>query len=176
MYNECNSNLLNGLINQTELLDAYICKDCFSEENFLDRLEVNISKNELAEILKRKDKPVFSVPLNTISYAGEHNTVNIRFNTFEDWIELRKRHTGYHTKLAVIGEEILLTKVKDLKNIYVLFWFSTTRNNSILRFRTNDSLDTVKKEVLDYLKGLEFESIDRIPVTKYSGWLRSWYK
>ena len=52
----------------------------------------------------------------------------------------------------------MLCKVKEVENTYVFFWFSRTRDNSICKFTTEDSIEDIIKEFNGWLDNkLEFK-------------------
>lgn len=172
MYHECDVGLLNGLINYTKVIDAYICKRYFDIECDKEDLVTNIRELVWDKILHNlQDKGIILAETTLISNSNEE--VNIRLENLEDWIAVRRENNEFHTKIAIVDEELILTKVKDMENTYAFFWFSRTRNNSIMRFKTKDDIDMVKNEFLNYVNNCEFEQVYTIPASSYNGWLKS---
>ena len=77
-----------------------------------------------------------------------------------------------HSKLAEVDEELMICKAKDMESTYVFFWFSRTRDNSICKFTTEDSIEDVIKEFDQWLDNkLEFKERYEIPADRYIGWI-----
>ena len=76
-----------------------------------------------------------------------------------------------HSKLAEVDEELMICKAKDMENTYVFFWFSRTRDNSICKFTTEDSVEDVIKEFDRWLDNELFKERYEIPADRYIGWI-----
>ena len=171
MHHDCNVGILNGLINYTTVIDAYICKRYFNSERDKSRLTINLREPVWGMIQHAIRTSGVTMDDVTVSPNGAQE-VKVEFESLDSWIKVRQEKIETHTKLAVADEELILTKVKNAKNSYAIFWFSRTRNNSIMYFKTRDTINVIEAAFLEYVNSCEFEKVYNIPANTYKGWLK----
>ena len=175
-YNECTSRLLDGFINHVTIIDAWLGNQYGVDEE----MSLCVYKDDI-DLLPTPHK-IFVPIMRVLGDPSHHNfngTSILKFDSVEDYATARNTVKPImHTKLAVYTEEIILGKVNDkddeLKNTYVLFWYSKTRNCSICRFTTDDDVEVIKAELKSYLGGIDFIEKYQIKPSAYSGWLESY--
>lgn len=168
MYSECNRRLLDGFINHVEIIDSYL-GDKYGID---DIITLTVLKTEVDKI-----PAPYSINMiyDTNGLLKQDNyRESIKFNTIEEYVNARNLiKPDIHTKLGVYTEELILGKAEKLDNIYVLFWYSKTRNCSILRFETTDDIEIIKTELKQYIDNIEFDTVHRLNTSAYNGWLQS---
>lgn len=165
-YNNCSKKLLDGFINHTTVLDSYLCDKYENDERPL----LTIYKEELDKIPAPFTMKVeFNSPPTSTPY------MTLEFNSIDDYVNARSLVKAIpHTELARYTEELMLCKAKDMENVYLFFWYSRTRDNSIMRFETNDDIETIKIEFKKFIDDLEVGDIYQLSPTAYSGWISSY--
>lgn len=161
-YNNCSSKLLDGLVNHTKILDSYLCDKYGVDEP----LVLTIFKEDI-------DKVPTPYALS-VEYGNTPNTpfITIAFESIDLYINARSLVKPLtHTKLAEYTEELMLCKAEDMENTYLFFWYSRTRDNSVMRFETNDDIDTIKLEFKKFIDGLEIGDVYQLNPTAYNGWI-----
>lgn len=161
-YNNCSSKLLDGLVNHTKILDSYLCDKYGVDEP----LVLTIFKEDI-------DKVPAPYALS-VEYGNTPNTpfITIAFESIDLYINARSLVKPLtHTKLAEYTEELMLCKAEDMENTYLFFWYSRTRDNSVMRFETNDDIDTIKLEFKKFIDGLEIGDVYQLNPTAYNGWI-----
>ena len=172
-YDNVKDGLVSSLVNYTEVIKSYICKK-FSDD---EELEISIpyelynKKRDILPLMKLVDHmPI--VNSRAVQYLNVALPLNNTNNRLKDWVKIRVECPDVHSKLAEVDEELMICKAKGMENTYVFFWFSRTRNNSICKFTTEDSVDDIIKEFNRWLDNkLEFKERHEIPADKYIGWL-----
>ena len=172
-YDNVNAGLVSSLVNYTEVIKSYICKK-FSDD---EELEISVPYelyNKKRDILP-EDILVDHMPIvnsRAVQYLNIALPLNNTNNRLKDWVKIRVECSDVHSKLAEVDEELMICKAKDMENIYVFFWFSRTRDNSICKFTTEDSIEDIVKEFDRWLDNkLEFKERYEIPEDKYIGWI-----
>lgn len=163
-YNNCSRRLLDGFINHTTVLDSYLCdKYGIDESPLLTIYRDDLDKVPAPYTLKIMVGNIPNTPYNTLG-----------FESIVDYINARKLVKATpHTKLARYTEELMLCKAEDMENTYLFFWYSRTRDNSIMRFETTDDIETIKLEFKKFIDGLEVGDVYQLDPTSYSGWISS---
>ena len=172
-YDNVNAELVSSLVNYTEIIKSYICRKISDYED----LEISVpvetflkKKNILPEDIVVDHMPI--VNPRAVQYLNITLPLNNRNNRLRDWVKIRIECPDVHSKLAEVDEELMICKAKDMENTYVFFWFSRTRDNSICKFTTEDSIEDIIKEFNRWLdEELDFKERYEIPADKYIGWL-----
>ena len=172
-YDNVNAELVSSLVNYTEIIKSYICRKISDYED----LEISVpvetflkKKNILPEDIVVDHMPI--VNPRAVQYLNITLPLNNRNSRLRDWVKIRVECPDVHSKLAEVDEELMICKAKDMENTYVFFWFSRTRDNSICKFTTEDSIEDIIKEFDRWLDNkLEFKERYEIPADKYIGWL-----
>jgi hypothetical protein len=161
-YNNCSSKLLDGLVNHTKILDSYLCDKYGVDEP----LVLTIFKEDIDKVPAPYTMRVENGSTPNTSY------ITLVFESIDLYINARNLVKPLtHTKLADHTEELLLCKAKDMDNTYLFFWYSKTRDNSIMRFETTDDIDTIKLEFKKFIDGLEIGDVYQLNPTAYNGWI-----
>ena len=172
-YDNVNAELVSSLVNYTEIIKSYICRKISDYED----LEISVpvetflkKKNILPEDIVVDHMPI--VNPRAVQYLNITLPLNNRNSRLRDWVKIRVECPDVHSKLAEVDEELMICKAKDMENTYVFFWFSRTRDNSICKFTTEDSIEDIIKEFNRWLdEELDFKERYEIPADKYIGWL-----
>ena len=172
-YDNVNAELVSSLVNYTEIIKSYICRKISDYED----LEISVpvetflkKKNILPEDIVVDHMPI--VNPRAVQYLNITLPLNNRNSRLRDWVKIRVECPDVHSKLAEVDEELMICKAKDMENTYVFFWFSRTRDNSICKFTTEDSIEDIIKEFDRWLdEELDFKERYEIPADKYIGWL-----
>ena len=174
-YNNVNAELVSSLVNYTEIIKSYICRKFSDDEDLEISVPVEIflkKKNILPEDIVVDHMPI--VNPRAVQYLNITLPLNNRNSRLEDWVKIRIECPDVHSKLVEVDEELMLCKAKEVENTYVFFWFSRTRDNSICRFTTEDSVEDVIKEFdrwLDNELEVNFKERYEIPADRYIGWI-----
>jgi hypothetical protein len=179
-YDNVNAGLVSSLVNYTEIVKSYICRKFSDDED----LEISVpletflkKKNILPEDMSIEDMSIVVDLVPTVNpratqYLNITLPLNSKNSRLKDWVKIRVECPDIHSKLAEVDEELMLCKVKEVENTYVFFWFSRTRDNSICKFTTEDSIEDIIKEFDRWLDNkLEFKERYEIPADKYIGWI-----
>ena len=172
-YDNVNAGLVSSLVNHTEIIKSYVCKK-FSDD---EELEISIPYelyNKKRDILP-EDILVDHMPIvnsRAVQYLNIALPLNNKNSRLKDWAKIRVECPDVHSKLAEVDEELMLCKAKKVENTYVFFWFSRTRDNSICKFTTEDSIEDIVEEFDRWLDNkLEFKERHEIPADRYIGWI-----
>ena len=172
-YDNVNAGLVSSLVNYTEIIKSYICKKYSDDEDLEISVPVEIflkKKNILPENIVVEHMPVINT--RAVQYLNIALPLNNKNSRLKDWAKIRVECPDVHSKLAEVDEELMICKAKDMENTFVFFWFSRTRNNSICKFTTEDSVDDIIKEFNRWLDNkLEFKERHEIPADRYIGWI-----
>ena len=167
IYSEVSDNILNGIVNFTNVIDS-VYLEYTSEWN---------KNEEMYELLINRDNPIILEAFKDSYKSNLKGTnkywVKFQFKGAKTWFKYyTKPNINHHTELATIDEQILLTKSKELDNTYVILWFSTGRNNIIMRFTTNDKEAVIIEEFYSWVESLNYK-YHKIPNHTYKGWISS---
>lgn len=170
LYCEVNRDLINGLINYgTVIYGTLIINDNVIWDEILE-------DSDFIRIGLQKNGPDYELLSGNASLNNEQGTNEyweyVKYNTKEKWFKAwTTPGINFHTKLAVVSDELLLIKVDDLEDTYVIFWYTQGRANYILKFETKDTKDVIIKEIKEWINGINEYRQMEVPLHAYAGWL-----
>ena len=172
-YDEVYAGIVSGLVNHTEIIKSYICK------KYTENQDIKFKMTTTSFIENQSKFTLSTMNKTNICYPHDANdSVIITFmqdekeDNLKKWVDFRNNYVDIHTRLAEVDEELMICKAEDLDNVYLFFWFSRTRDNSVCRFVTDDSVEDIIKEFERYLEeDLEFKTRYEILPENYKGWL-----
>lgn len=170
-YNMVNDGLVKSLVNYTKIIKSYVCE----KYSIGDDLELLVDKDTFLNKIRKLNIENVTIHYN-VEFESKYVTLKFRaydddMSRLEDWVTARNVCSTHRSELGAVDEEIMLCKVEDLDNVYVFFWFSKTKDNSICKFTTNDNIDVIIKEFEEYLDKIGLKTRYEILPENYNGWL-----